>query len=521
MLGVILLMNFQKLKYYTPPKTRRLTEVIKSDLCIYGGTSAGVVAAIQAKKMGLNVVIIEQSTHMGGMSSSGLGATDIGNKAAIGGISRCFYDEILRYYGNPNKKDWTFEPHVAEGIFNKWVEENEIPVYFNEFLDKVHKNNTQIVQISMESGLSFSAAMFIDATYEGDLMAGAGISYHVGRESNSTYKETLNGIHFCQLYHNFKAWVDPHVIERKPDSGLLKGVACEETGFQGQGDSKIQAYNFRICLTDVQENKIPFSAPPNYDPERYTLLLRYINAGIWDSLNLNIRIPNGKTDLNNYGAVSTDNIGCNYNWPEGSYEIREKIFQDHFIYNLGILYFLGNDKRVPENIRSEVSKWGLPKDEFMETGGFPHSLYVREGRRMISDIVITENECRGYHIFDDSIGLAAYQMDSHNCRRIVIDGRCINEGDVQIEPTAPYPISYRATTPNADQCSNLLVPVCLSASHIAFGSIRMEPVFMILGQSAATAAAIALEDGVIVQDINYQKLCERLLADKQVLRWKV
>lgn len=514
-------MDFQKLKYYTPPQKRGLTEVIKSDLCIYGGTSAGVVAAVQAKKMGLSVVIIEQSTHLGGLSSSGLGATDIGNKAAIGGISRSFYDEMLEYYGSSNKKDWTFEPHVAEGIFNKWVKENEIPIYFNEFLDKVHKKNKQIVQISMESGLSFSAAMFIDATYEGDLMAGTGVSYHVGRESNSTYKETLNGIHFGHPNHNFKAWVDPYIIEGKPDSGLLKGVTCEDLGFQGQGDNRVQAYNFRICLTDVQENKIPFSAPPNYDPERYTLLLRYINAGMWDSMWLNTRIPNGKTDLNNNGAVSTDNIGCNYNWPDGSYEIREKIFQDHFSYNLGMLYFLSNDKQVPEHIREEVSRWGLPKDEFLETGGWPHQLYIREARRMISDIVMNENECRRYHIVHDSIGLAAYQMDSHNCRRVVIDGRCINEGNVEVAPAAPYPISYRAITPKAEQCSNLLVPVCLSSSHIAFGSIRMEPVFMILGQSAATAAAIALEDGVIVQDVDYRKLKDRLLADKQVLGWKV
>lgn len=514
-------MDFQKLGYYTPPKTRGLTDVIKSDLCIYGGSSAGVAAAMQAKKMGLSVVIIEQSTHLGGLSASGLGATDIGNKAAIGGISLSFYNKMLNYYGDSNKKDWTFEPHVAESIFNEWIEEAEIPVYYNQFLDKVDKKNNQIIQISMESGLTFKAEMFIDATYEGDLLAGAGVSYHVGREANSTYKETLNGIHFGNIYHNFTAWVDPYVIEGKPDSGLLPGIISEEPGYQGQGDKRVQAYNFRICLTDVQENRIPFPEPPSYDPIRYTLLLRYIKAGVWDALRLNKRLPNGKTDLNNFGAVSTDHIGCNYGWPDGSYITREKIFQDHFNYTLGMLYFLSNDRQVPEQIRSEARRWGLPRDEFSDTGGWPHHLYVREARRMISDIVMSENECRRYHIVNDSIGLAAYQMDSHNCRRIAIDGRCINEGDVEVEPAAPYPISYRAITPKEEQCGNLLVPVCLSSSHIAYGSIRMEPVFMILGQSAATAAAIALEDGSTVQDVSYRKLKERLIADNQVLIWEV
>jgi hypothetical protein len=290
-------------------------------------------------------------------------------------------------------------------------------------------------------------------------------------------------------------------------------------GYQGQGDRCVQAYNFRICLTNVADQRLPFPEPPNYNPDHYTLLARYIKAGIWDALRLHKMMPQGKTDLNNYGAVSTDHIGMNYDWAEGSYARREDIFQDHITYNLGMLYFLCNDERVPQAVREEVRQWGLPADEYVSCGGWTPQLYIREARRMISDVVMTEHDCRGYRIIDDPVGLAAYQMDSHNCRRIVIDGRCINEGNVEVAPAAPYPISYRSIIPKGEECTNLLVPICLSSSHIAYGSIRMEPVFMILGQSAATAAALALEAGVAVQDVPYAKLRKQLLTDGQILDW--
>jgi hypothetical protein len=498
-----------------------VSQLIQADLCIYGGTSAGVVAAIQAKQMGLNVVLVEFSGHLGGMTAGGLGATDIGNKQAIGGLSRQFYRDVAKHYGVSDEQGgWTFEPHVAEEIYKEWIRKAEIPVYFYQHLKTVYKSGQRITQIEMENGTTFAASMFIDASYEGDLLARAGVSYHVGRESNATYHETLNGIHFGDRNHNFKAWIDPYVVEGKPDSGLLPGVTEQSLGYQGMGDSCVQAYNFRICLTNVPEKRMPFPQPPKYDPESYTLLARYLRAGVWDAMRLHIMMPNGKTDLNNFGAVSTDHIGRNYEWPNGSYEVRERIFQDHVNYNMGLLYFLSHDERVPLEVRKEVNQWGLPNDEFLETGGWPHQLYIREARRMIGEVVMTEHLCRGYKKVDDPVGLAAYTMDSHNCRRVIIDGRCINEGNVEVPPSSPYPISYRAIIPLGTECTNILVPVCLSSSHIAYGSIRMEPVFMVLGQSAATAAALALDKDCSVQELPYEELRKQLLRDAQVLEWK-
>ena len=510
--------DFSNLKYYEPGQKEADPKHIQADLCIYGGTSAGVAAAVQARRMGLSAVIAEFGHHLGGMTSSGLGGTDIGNKDAIGGISREFYRALGKHYGEDEM--WTFEPHAAERIYNEWVQEAGIEVYFAQYLDQVHMNQGRIQSITMENGNRFTARAFIDATYEGDLMARAGVSYHVGREANATYRETLNGIQFGSPHHNFKAWIDPYNIEGKPDSGLVPCITEEAPGYQGQGDRALQAYNFRICLTNNPEIRMPFPKPPNYDPKEYTLLARYLKAGIWDALKLHKMMPNQKTDLNNFGGYSTDHIGANHGWADGNYAVREKIYQSHVTNNMGMLYFLANDDQVPQYVRDEVNQWGLPANEFPDTAGWPHQLYIREARRMISEVVMTEHDCRGFRAADDPVGLAAYQMDSHNARRIVIDGRATNEGDVQVAPSEPYPISYRAIIPKGEECTNLLVPVCLSASHIAFGSIRMEPVFMILGQSAATAAALALEADVDIQDVPYSALRERLLEDKQVLDWK-
>jgi len=513
-------MNFSNLNYYVPePKTDKPI-CTKKDLIIYGGTPAGITAAIQATKMNLSVVIVEFSQNIGGMTSSGLGATDLGKEAAVGGLAREFYQEVANYY--QKDKQWTFEPKVAKQIFEKWISENQIPVFYNQHLDKVIMENGEITEIIMESGHKFQGNIFMDCTYEGDLFAKANISYFVGRESNATYKEIYNGIQFGAPYHKFEKWIDPYEIEGKPESGLLQGITEDDPnllGYQGQGDHRIQAYNFRICLTRDKNNQIPFSKPPVYDPDRYKLLLRYIKSGVWDAMNLHLMLPNKKTDLNNFGAFSTNNIGMNYDWPEGSYERREEIFQDHVNYDVGLLYFLSNDTRVPKHIRDEVSEWGLPKDEFIETGNWPHQLYIREGRRMISDYVMTDRNCLKQSFVDDSIGLASYHMDSHNCRRVVIDGRCVNEGDVQI-PTDPYEISYRSIRPRAEECTNLFVPVCLSSSHIAYGSIRMEPVFMILGQSAGIAASIAYKNKSSVQDVDYAELKQELLKSNQVLNWE-
>ncbi len=517
-------MSFEKLRYYIPTEAQSSPQVIETDLCIYGGTSGGVAAAVQAKRMGLSVVIAEFSEHLGGMSASGLGATDIGNKAAIGGISRSFYRTLGRVYPDHPNRDaddsvWTFEPHAAETIYNDWVSENNIPVHFRQHLARVETSGGRIVEIAMEDNTIYRAKVFIDATYEGDLMAQAGVSYHVGRESNTVYKETINGIHFGSPHHMFYAWVDPYVVPGKPDSGLLWGIQDAQPGYQGQGDASVQAYNFRICLTKDPENRVPFPQPPGYDPEMFTLMARYLNAGVWDAMLLHKMMPRGKTDLNNKGAVSTDMIGMNHEWPEADYQRREELFQLHFTNNLGMLYFLCNDDRVPAAVRQEVQEWGLTKDEFPNTGGWPHQLYIREGRRMVNDVVMTENHCRGYIKAEDPVGLAAYTMDSHNCRRLVIDGRAVNEGNVEIRPTAPYGISYRSIVPRGEECTNLIVPVCLASSHIAYGSIRMEPVFMVLGQSAATAAALAIERDTEVQSVPYAPLRDRLLADGQILEW--
>lgn len=511
---------FSNLYYYKPKQDLpRQPHRIEADLCIYGGTPAGIAAAIQASRMGLKAVIAEFSQHVGGMTSSGLGRTDVGNTMAIGGISSEFYQALGEHYGSdePDGRTWALEPHVAERIFTDWLQQAGVPVYFEQHLEAVELQSGRIIQIKMEDGNVYTAPMFIDASYEGDLLARAGVSYHVGRESGTVYKEILNGIHFGHPKHNFTTWVDPYVIEGKIDSGLLPGITDALPGVQGQGDDSVQAYNFRICLSSNPDNQLPFPEPPNYNRDEFALLARYIRSGVWDALKLNKVMPAGKSDLNNWGGISTDYIGRNYAWPEASYAVREQLFQQHLHYNMGMLYFLANDDTIPAAIRAEVTTWGLPADEFTTTSGWPHQLYIREARRMISDVVMTEHHCRHFRTAEDSVGLAAYTMDSHNCRRLVLDGRCINEGNVEISPNGPYPISYRAMIPKGEECTNLVVPVCLSSSHIAYGSIRMEPVFMILGQSAATAAALALQHHCALQDLDYELLRKQLLLDGQIL----
>lgn len=504
------------LRYFQPQTVTRRTE-IETDLCIYGGTSAGVAAAVAGRRLGRSVALACFDDHVGGLSSGGLGATDIGNKAAIGGISREFYKRLGSFY----EKDeaWTFEPHAAERVFRDMLDEVGVQPRVHQHLVRVQKDGTRIVSIEMSDGTVYKAKQFVDATYEGDLLAMAGVSYHVGREDNRVYKETLNGIHFGHPNHNLRAWVDPYVVPGDRNSGLIPLVQEGDPGYQGQGDACVQAYNFRMCLTDVPENRLPFPKPADYDANRYELFRRYIETGNWNVLWLSVRMPNGKTDTNNWGGVASDHIGANFRYPDAGYEEREAIFQDHVGYTAGMFYFLQNDRRLPQYVRDDMAKWGLPKDEFVATGGFPHQLYVREARRMISDVVMTEHECRGYRTPEDSVGLAAYAMDSHNCRRLVVGGRVINEGNVEVAPTSPYSISYRSIIPTANQCTNLTVPVCLSSSHIAFGSIRMEPVFMVLAESAAVAASMAIENKCDLQKLPYGELRAALLQAKQILVW--
>ena len=493
-----------------------------ADVVVYGGTSSGVIAAVKAQRMGKSVLLVEPGRHLGGLSSGGLGATDIGNKAAIGGMARAFYKALGTHYGK--EEAWTFEPHVAEQLFNTLITDASVPVFYEERLDLnigVKMDGHRITAMVMESGTRFTGKIFIDATYEGDLMAKAGVSYHVGRESNATYGETLNGVQTKQAkFHQFMVPISPYRIEDQPQSGLLPGIQAEGPGEEGAGDHRIQAYCFRMCLSNDPANRLPFPKPAQYDPMRYELLLRYMKAGHWTVMNLSKAMPNHKTDTNNKGAFATDNIGMNYEYPDGDYATRQRIIEEHTHYQQGLMWFLANDPRVPKNIQAEINTWGLPRDEFTETGGWPHQLYIREARRMIASYVMTQHDCQGKRVAPHPIALAAYTMDSHHVQRYVdSDGHPRNEGDVEVGGFSPYPIDYAAIVPKRSECTNLIVPVCLSSSHIAFGSIRMEPVFMVLGESAATAAALAIDASTSVQDIDMGALRERLLADQQVLTW--
>ena len=520
------------------------------DVVIYGATPGGIAAAIQAKRMGRSVVVIEPSTRIGGLTTGGLGCTDIGAKWAYGGIAREFYRDVKRYYADDanwkwQKRDeydyrgieggypkhaeemWLFEPSAALAILERWERENRLDIVRGARLNRgpggVKVREGRITEFRTMDGTVYRGKVFVDATYEGDLLAAAGVSYAVGREDNATYGETLNGAQPMVAcgYHRFEKGVDPYVRKGDPASGLLPGIDPEPMGTLGKGDRRVQAYCYRMCLTDKPENRIPFVKPAGYDERDYELLFRNYECGAeahgmpW----LNSAMPNRKTDTNNRKGFSTDFIGRNWDYPEASYAERERIEREHLHYQQGLMWTLANHPRIPEKVRAEVSRWGVCKDEFRESAGWPTQLYVREARRMIGEYVMTERDCRGERIAPNPVALGSYQMDSHNVRRYVGgDGFVQNEGDVEAHLVKhPYGIGYGAIVPKRGDCANLLVPVCLSASHIAFGSIRMEPVFFALGQVAGTAAAQAIAAGCAVQDIPYASLRERLLADGQVL----
>lgn len=520
------------------------------DLVIYGGTSAGVIAAMQAKRMGKSVAIVCPEKHLGGLSSGGLGFTDTGDKSVIGGLSREFYQRVWKHYNDPSawkwqKREeygnkgqgtpaidgaqrtmWIFEPHVAERVFEDFVRENEIPVFREEWLDRaagVRKNGARIASITMLSGKQFAGKMFIDATYEGDLMAAAGVEYHVGREANSVYGETWNGVQTGVLHHRhhfgvLKEKISPYKVPGDPTSGVLPRISTNSPGVYGEGDKRVQAYCYRVCLTDHPENRVPFPKPDDYDPAQYELLLRIFDAGWRETFSKFDPIPNKKTDTNNHGPMSTDNIGYNYDYPEASYERRREILREHERYQKGWFYFIANDPRVPADVRQAMQKWGLARDEFKDNGNWPHQIYVREARRMIGRHVMTEHELLKRRATPEPVGMGSYTIDSHNVQRYITpEGYVQNEGDIGVSSQGPYQISFGSLLPKQAQCENLLVPVCVSSSHIAFGSIRMEPVFMILGQSAATAASMAIDQNSAVQEVPYAKLRERLMADGQIL----
>lgn len=518
-----------------------------ADVIVYGGTSAAVISAVEVAQSGKSVMVVSPDKHLGGLTSGGLGYTDTGNKAVIGGLSREFYHRVwLHYndssawvwqkhseYGNKgqgtvamdgeNRTMWIFEPHVAEQVFEDFIKENNIAVYRNEWLDRengVVKTGGKIVSFTTLSGKTFQGKMFIDATYEGDLMASAGVSYHVGRESRDTYNEQWNGIQTGVLHH--KHWFDkkisPYKIPGNPSSGVLPRISTEYPGDYGAGDNKIQAYCFRMCMANHPENRVPFPKPEKYDPTQYELLVRLFDTGRKDWFEKFDDIPNKKTDTNNHGPFSSDNIGMNYDYPEASYERRREIIKEHQDYQMGLLWFVANDPRVPEDIRTKMGTWGLAKDEFSDNGNWPHQIYAREARRMIGEYVTTENDVLLKREVPKPVGMGSYAMDSHNVQRYINpEGYVQNEGDIGVSPPAPYSISYGSIVPKKGECTNLLVPVCVSSSHIAFGSVRMEPVFMILGQSAAVAANMAIDKKTAVQDVSYDELKIALEKRKQIL----
>ena len=518
-----------------------------ADVIVYGGTSAAVMAAVQLAHEGLSVIMVSPDIHLGGLTSGGLGWTDTGNKEVIGGLARDFYHRIwLEYqkpeswkwqtreeYGNKgqgtpaidgaNRTQWIFEPHIAEKVFEDLIEENHIPVYRDEWLDRengVELHEKGIKSIKTLSGKEFKGHVFIDATYEGDLMAAAGVSYTVGREANSVYGEQWNGVQKGVFHHGhyFKSNISPFVVPGDPTSGVLPRISTEPPGENGRGDKKVQAYCFRMCLTRHPENRVPFPKPEGYDPYQYELLLRVFEAGWRETFNKFDPIPNKKTDTNNHGPFSTDNIGMNYDYPEASYERRKEIIKEHEQYQKGLMYFIANDPRVPADVREEMAQWGLAADEFTDNGNWPHQIYVREARRMIGEMVMTEHEILGKKAVMHPVGMGSYTMDSHNVQRYITEeGYVQNEGDIGVHPPKPYQIGMEALLPKQEECTNLIVPVCVSASHIAFGSIRMEPVFMILGQSAGAIATTAVKEQIPVQQMNYEILKTKLERDGQVL----
>jgi hypothetical protein len=520
-----------------------------ADVIVYGGTSSAVTAAVQIVRMGKSVIIVSPDIHLGGISSSGLGFTDTGNKEVIGGIAREFYGLIYKHYqnqeawkwqkkseygnvgqGNPaidgvNRTMWIFEPHAAEEAFESLISQNKIKVFRDEWLNRaagVEKKNGNIISIQTLSGKIFRGTVFVDATYEGDLMASSGVKYTVGREAATVYDEKWNGVQkgVYQHGHYFKTNIDPYKIPGNPSSGLLPRISTEKPVENGTGDNKIQAYCYRLCLTKVAENRVLFKRPEGYDTTQYELLARVAATG-WNEYFAKFDpVPNLKTDVNNHGPFSFDNIGMNWDYPDASYERRSEILNEHKLYQQGLLYFLSNDRRIPVEVREKMNEWGLSHDEFADNGNWPYNIYVREARRMIGEYLMTENEVLGKRTVPHPAGMGSYVMDSHNIQRYVTpEGFVQNEGDIGVSPERPYQIDLGSIMPKRQECGNLLVPVCVSCSHIAFGSIRMEPVFMILGQSAGTVAAMAVDKGKNIHDLSYDEIKTKLVTDGQVLKY--
>jgi FAD dependent oxidoreductase len=499
------------------------------DVVVYGGTAGGVVAAVSAAREGLHTALLEPGTRLGGMVSGGLGWTDYGKKEVIGGYALEFYLRVGRHYGlqrHGQPIGWLHEPHVAEEIFREMTHEAGVEVFEHARLKEkggVKKTGTSVEELSTENGDSFAAKVFIDSSYEGDVMAQSGVTYTFGRESSSQYHETLAGVRDRTPFHQFLVNIDA-----KDESGkLLPEISARQLPAAGTGDKSVQAYNFRMCFSEVPENRVAFPKPEGYDPARYTLFARLLKArvsaeGRAPALNTVIkpdRIPNGKADVNNNGPFSTDFIGGSWDFPDASYARKAEIFEEHRKYTEGFFYFLANDPQVPEGLQKEMNQWGLCKDEFTETQNWPPQLYIRESRRMVGEYVMVQKDLQTELTKPDPIGMGSYNSDSHNVERVVTaDGLVRNEGDMQVAVT-PYQIPFRIMLPKRAEAGNLLVPVAFSASHVAYSSVRMEPQYMILGQAAGVAAKLAIAGHTTVQSVPVNTLIDTLKKQGTVMQY--
>ena len=497
-----------------------------ADLVVYGGTASGVMTAYSAAREGLHVILLEPGAHLGGMVTGGLSATDLGHFTIIGGYARGFYMKAAAHYGVQNLDDranWLSEPHVDEEIFRAMLADAGVTVYFHERLREhggVLLAGTKIRSLTTEDGKQWRAKIFADCSYEGDLMAQAKISHTWGRESTSEYGEDLGGVRANTPAHQFKwpisAFDDEHHLLPEINPGPLPAP--------GSADKAVQAYNFRLILTRDSSNRLPFPMPAGYDPSQFALLRRYLNeyqqhlghAPQLGDITNPVPIPNQKADVNNNGPFSTDFIGHSWDYPEGSYAQKAAIWSQTLLYTQSFFYFISHDPSVPENLRTETNEWGLPRDEFLDTDHWPNQLYIREGRRLLGEYVMRQSDLQENRTKPDSIGMGSYNSDSHNVERVAMpDGTVQNEGDVQV-PVQPYEIAYRVITPKRSESTNLLVPVCLSATHVAFASIRMEPQYMIIGQAAGVSAALAVRERKPVQDISIPTL-QKILRDQHAI----
>ena len=491
--------------------TSTAAEFVKRDVCVYGSSPAAMTAALQVRAQGRSVALIVPGQHIGGMLVEGLGSQDVNNNGTqnelvISGLSKEFYQRIGAKYGKAVQ--YRFEPKIAQATINEWLIEAGVDVFrgnrLAERFEAVQKDGTEIVELEMENGNRFRAEVFIDGTIEGDLMKWAGVSYVVGRESNATYGETLNGIRNGG-YRQFAKNVDPYIVPGNPASGLIATIQDEPLGTLGAADDNIMGFCFRQTLTKTAGNKITITQPADYDPANYEIYRRYLAAG-GSLYSPSANLPNGKTDLGSWHDLSGNLYGYSKGWPDGTYSQREAIYTYHKNFIQGLYWFLANDPAVPLAVRNNWSQWGLAADEFTDNGGWPRSLYIRSGRRMVSDYVITEADTKGQTVAADSICVAWWPPDMHHARRIVQNGRAFNEGFVFASDYVPFPISYRSIVPKRSEATNLLVPAALSSSYVGYGSVRLEWNQMICGQSAGAAAVEALRTGDAVQDVDYARL---------------